>query len=739
MIFKTTKNKLKVSSNRSLIWIYATIVLFFGLSLVTFDYDEKIDSAIRESNHRVEKELDVFWDKLTTIAHSRNFLTNLSFNVNLAATTELDNLVEGLSFKPNIFVYDSDRRYFGKNDLNHLNRFDFRLNEEEKISKYTDTWRYFEANGLRYIQRFKVLENEGTLEGYLRVVFSLEELQRNLLERLKLSAHLSVRSDSYAYVRCSLSSNTDLHMCVPVNAKGAIDESGTLMAFVGLFWAFLVFIVSFYLRGKLAQTRAQTLVEVSSQVSHDIQSPLLALKVATKDLKNLPEEQRLMVQRSISRIEDIVNDLKNKRDDNLESKNKEDLHLLYGLVNSILSEKRLQFKYRNIELDLFVGEGLQTAFVHLSQKDFKRVLSNIINNAVEAIPFHGNVGIEIEQSGNDLVLRVVDNGSGMPEHLLREAFLKGVSEGKEKGQGLGLYHAKKMADIWGASLSIESEKNNGTSVELRIPRATAPTWFPEKMEITEKSKIVILDDDQNIHEMWVKRFENHFVSKSLVHFYHVDSAENRLSELLEEDSIFLVDYELIHSSRSGLDFIVSNNLMNRSVLVTARYDDEKVISLCHQHGVNLLPKVLMNEYDLFDLEPKKTSRELKIVPNTKESEVVDLFPKTNSFESLKSKEVAVLIDDDPLVRKVWEMKASSLKMSLRTFSSTKDFMSQASSLPMDADIYVDVDLGGVRGDLWSKELAEMGFKNLYLTTGFEDIDLSQFPWLKDRFSKEPPF
>lgn len=731
-----SKRKAEGSGSGSIVQLYGLIIFLFGIALVAVDFDEKVDAGISSSNHMVEKELDVFWDKLLSVVRSRNFITNLSFNVNLAATSELDELVDQLDFHPNVFVYDVDKRYFGKNRSNDLNRFDFKIVDNVISREQTRAWRYIEVNGTRYIQRFKILQVDGKIAGYVRVVFSLDELQENILEKLELPANLSVKNNSYAFVRCEISPHTDLLMCMPMNFKSLVNQSGTLMAFVGLFWAFLVFIASFYLRGRLAQARAQTLVEVSSQVSHDIQSPLLALKVATKDLTELPEEQRMMVHRSISRIEDIVNDLRNKRDSNLESKNREDLHLLYGLVNSILSEKRLQFKYREIELDLFVAPGLQTAFVKLSQKDFKRVLSNIINNAVEAIPAHGNVGIEIEEEGNNLLLKIVDNGAGMPSNILKQAFKKGISSGKEKGQGLGLYHAKKMADLWGAELDIVSVEDKGTSVEIRIPRADAPVWFPRQLSLEEETNLVILDDDQNIHEMWVKRFESIGLKNKVIHFYHVESAESRLPELSSEKLFFLVDYELIHSEKTGIDFILSNELIDQAVLVTARYDDERVLSQCTSHRISLLPKVLMNEYELFTgIEVSEVKA--NIIPIKPTQAVQSIQPV--KIEQTPGARVSVLIDDDPLVRKVWEMSAMSKDIDLKTYSSAEDFMNGLFNIPQDAKIYVDVDLGGVRGDEWSKSLADLGYANLYLTTGFDDIDLSAKPWLKDCFSKEPPF
>lgn len=718
-------------SNKKLLWIYSVIILGLGLSVVWLDFDAKIDSSLLVSSTEVEQEVEAFRDKMFSLVQSRTFQTNLIFGVNLAATAEVDSLVEQDSLEPLIFVYDANKRYFGKSSNNRLNRFDFKINElpESKIS-FKD-WKFIEIGTDRYIETYLVPETDGAITGYVRILLSLEKLQENLLEDDKIGSHLSVKSDQFAYERCVLNQKTDLLICMPLSAKQVIKQSGTLLAFVILLWSFLVFIFSFYIKGRLAQTRAQTLVEISSQVSHDIQSPLLALKVAMKDLSEIPEERRMMVQRSIERIEDIVNDLRNKRDSNLESKNQQELHLLFGLVNSILSEKRLQFKYRQIELDFYVQEGLQTAFVLLGQQEFKRVLSNLINNAVEAIPAEGNVGIEMDESEGDLVLRVIDNGVGMSPDQILKATEKGVSVGKENGQGLGLYHAEKMARLWGASLMIESIEGKGTTVSIRLPRAKAPAWFAKSRILPPEANIVILDDDQNIHELWVTVLRNQGFQNKLVHFYHIESAERQLDELLKKDVLFLVDYELIHSEKSGLDFIVQNQIQSKSILVTARYDDEKVLRQSLAASVSLLPKVLMTEYPLFLM---KNGLETGMNLNP-----LIVSPKKKTEEGLSKGMLNVLIDDDPLVRKIWQMSAKAQSKDLLVFSDTESFMQETKNLPQNANIYIDVELGDVKGHEWSRKLYEIGFFNLYITTGHDDIGIQNYPWLKDQIGKEPPF
>jgi signal transduction histidine kinase/FixJ family two-component response regulator len=708
--------------------LVSVLVFLFGAGLVWMDVNDEINAELSDSSHLIEKELDILWHKIESTVNTRSFQTNLSFNVNLAAMNQLDAFVEQSEIKPKLFVYDAEQRYFGKNKQNSLNRFAYKIHNMDWKDKHF-RWKFFEKDSERFVERYLQIRASEKIIGYLRVIIPLKELQDKIFEKREGLAHLSTENLKYSYVRCVLNQPTDLLVCVPLDSSSVFKKSGSLLAFVLLFWVFLVFLIATYLRSKLAQARAQTLVEISSQVSHDIQSPLLALKVATKGLAQMPEDQRLMLQRSIERIEDIVNDLKNKRDDNLDSTNKMEHHILYGLVSSILSEKRLQFKYRDIQFELISDAPVHSSFVQLNQKDFKRVLSNLINNAVEAIEGQGEVKILLEESADCWVLKLIDNGRGIPEKHLKDIFKKGFSINKDRGQGLGLYHAAKMADEWSAELLIQSKESEGTMVELHIPKAESPEWFPSIRSITEQTQIVVIDDDQNIHDMWTKRFADQGFTNSFFHFYHIESAQKNLQEIDLNNAVFLVDYELIHSTKNGIDFILNNQLVDKSVLVTARYDDEKIISSCKYFGISLLPKLLMNEFKLFTMQGRE---DVDVVVN----EVKELQSQALQ-EPLKNK--MVLIDDDPLVRKLWQLSARAKNIDFKAYASPKDFMDASSEISKDTSLFIDVDLGESSGLEWSKDLFELGYKDLRITTGFDDIDLSGSPWIKEVLSKEPPF
>lgn len=101
---------------------------------------------------------------------------------------------------------------------------------------------------------------------------------------------------------------------------------------------------------------------------------------------------------------------------------------------------------------------------------------------------------------------------------------------------------------------------------------------------------------------------------------------------------------------------------------------------------------------------------------------------------------AVLIDDDPLVRMNWSVAAKRAEKTLKAYPDTSSFIKEAEGLPRNTPIYLDSDLGeGVRGEDKARELAALGFTELYLETGHDPASLPVLPHLKAVRGKEPPW
>lgn len=337
--------------------------------------------------------------------------------------------------------------------------------------------------------------------------------------------------------------------------------------------------------------KSTAMARIASQVSHDIQSPLAALSMMLELTQTLPEDTRLLMRSSVNRIRDIANNL-------VESKSRlqdgeRHVFLLSSIIDALISEKRMQFRsMMDITIEEKLGASSYGIFAYIHLNEFKRVLSNIVNNAVESIPHQGHVTVALTQGAGHAIITITDNGMGIPADVLPTLMQRGVSYAKTQGSGLGLYHAKSTLSAWGGSMTLHSVQHHGTCVTLTLPLASPPTWFVQKLMITPGMRIVVLDDDMSIHQIWQGRFQPFITEACLTLISLSTPAQFRawMQSQQLHDTLFLIDFELLHFDETGLDLIEAFHLHQQSMLVTSRFEEIAIIAHCERCNIRLLPK-----------------------------------------------------------------------------------------------------------------------------------------------------
>lgn len=358
------------------------------------------------------------------------------------------------------------------------------------------------------------------------------------------------------------------------------------------------------LRAKQSEMRVEAaLGALAAQTAHDIRSPLAALDFIVRDLNQLPEEKRVLVRSAVTRINDIANNLLQHRrsglghttfGDKLSGINLSSTCLLTTLIDSIVTEKRCQLRNSHqIDIQHRWNSSAYGVFVSVNISDFKRVISNIITNGVEAIEGTGVVFIDSSLEAGKVNIIIQDNGKGMPAEVLQNAMSRPLTIGKEAGNGLGLVHAKTSVESWNGKISIQSELGTGTRVSIVLPIARSPDWFAPNILTSSCSTIVVLDDDQSIHEVWRERFNQNYSSKVTVKHFSTSSEFKRFLRSLNgnlQDFVFLVDFELIGCDETGLDLIESFGIAASSLLVTSRFEETSIVNRCETLGIKMIPK-----------------------------------------------------------------------------------------------------------------------------------------------------
>lgn len=244
------------------------------------------------------------------------------------------------------------------------------------------------------------------------------------------------------------------------------------------------------LESELAVSKAVS--DMAAQVAHDIRSPLAALGAAAKGL-DLPDEKRTMIDGSIARMQGIADDLLRRyRTPGAAAKAKPETCALAGLIEQVLAEKRIQHKDRaGIKIEFRSdADGVKAA---VDPKELQRIISNLVNNSVEAFAGSGTVAVRLMATDGKVLIEVKDDGKGIPAEILARLGAKGETHGKAGGTGLGLYHARTSAESWGGGLKIESAPGKGTTVVMELPAAAKPA---------AGLRAVLLDDDLLVHMNW---------------------------------------------------------------------------------------------------------------------------------------------------------------------------------------------------------------------------------------------
>lgn len=118
--------------------------------------------------------------------------------------------------------------------------------------------------------------------------------------------------------------------------------------------------------------------------------------------------------------------------------------------------------------------GLETAArVSSDAVLLRRVLGNLLGNALKFTPPGGRVELGLRADGDDWLIEVVDNGPGIPPALQQQVFEEFVQLGhmtRDQGLGLGLAIVRRLVDLLGLQLHLDSSPGQGCRFGLRLSR-----------------------------------------------------------------------------------------------------------------------------------------------------------------------------------------------------------------------------------------------------------------------------
>ncbi len=227
---------------------------------------------------------------------------------------------------------------------------------------------------------------------------------------------------------------------------------------------------------KLEQAAKQQ-TELSSNISHELRSPLarmrVALELARRQAGELPEFTRM--DQETERLDELIGQiLSYARLDAADTERATPValrDLLEEVVENVNyecradNEKRVRVELRcTTEPNLTIYRGALTS-----------AIENVLRNAVAHSPVEGVVNVHLEQDAAGILISVVDMGDGVPtnelEHLFEPFYRTRATQQKEarSGSGLGLAIAARAIQLHDGDISAQNDAGGGLRIELRLP------------------------------------------------------------------------------------------------------------------------------------------------------------------------------------------------------------------------------------------------------------------------------
>jgi nitrogen fixation/metabolism regulation signal transduction histidine kinase len=231
-------------------------------------------------------------------------------------------------------------------------------------------------------------------------------------------------------------------------------------------------------RGELERThRLEAWAEMARQVAHEIKNPLTPIQLNAEHLRRVHadrgeplspvlQECVATILHQVTLLRQIASEFSSFASSPTAKPSSVDAgDLLRGIIDPYV--KGLSDR---IAFDVDIPDALPP--VHVDRTLVARALTNIMENAIHAMPGPGTLSVGVRPEPEGVYVRISDTGVGMDAEALSRAFEPYFST-KASGTGLGLPIAKRNVELSGGTISVASERNRGTTVEIVLPTQPA--------------------------------------------------------------------------------------------------------------------------------------------------------------------------------------------------------------------------------------------------------------------------
>lgn len=221
----------------------------------------------------------------------------------------------------------------------------------------------------------------------------------------------------------------------------------------------------------------------------------------------------------------------------------------------------------------------------------REVLTNLIVNAVEAMPEGGTLTIRATTKQDQVHLVVQDTGGGMSREALARVGQLFQTDGKNEGHGLGLHTCQQIMSALGGRLMIESELEVGTTCELILPLGVveAPPAQSVEAAVMPGRRVLVVDNEPRVASLMedILTADSHRVVVAY-------SGEEAMSKF-QRDAYDLMVCDVSMPGMSGLEVARAARTIDRhlAVALISGWGNEPTLQACDHEVVDfVMPKPL---------------------------------------------------------------------------------------------------------------------------------------------------
>ena len=222
--------------------------------------------------------------------------------------------------------------------------------------------------------------------------------------------------------------------------------------------------------------RMAAIGRLTSGVGHEVKNPINAIVVHLELLKNKLGEDNAPASRHLEVIDAEIHRLDRVVQTLVDFSRPVELQLreqdLRQVVGDVLALATAELSTRNVQLESWMPPNPLIANVDADL--LKQAAINVIQNAAQAMPEGGRLQVVLEEDRKTAVLRIADEGPGIPDEIKEKIFDLYFTT-KSEGSGIGLAMTYRILQLHHGSIEVQSVLGRGTEFQLRIP-LTATEW-----------------------------------------------------------------------------------------------------------------------------------------------------------------------------------------------------------------------------------------------------------------------